>query len=149
MNLMGLLDQFANFLGKNERWRFLIWLLGVPVGMLAFMTLFIKSDLFSGLISSVPGLCLLVLLVGIYFFPAIKAYQQRKRNRQAILILNVFLGWTLVGWVVALVWAYTKNDAGNSLTVGVVPPALCFACGKYSRGDTVFCGQCGKRLAQG
>jgi ABC-type amino acid transport system permease subunit len=147
MDLMGLLDQFAGYLGKNVRLRFLIWLFAVPFGILAFMTLFIKSDFFSGLITSVPGLCLLVLLVGLYFFPAIKAYQEKKGNKQAILVLNIFLGWTLVGWVVALVWAYTKTDAPSAPAVVAISPALCSSCGKYSRGDAAFCAQCGKKLS--
>lgn len=47
-----------------------------------------------------------------YFVPAIIAYARRKANRGTILLVNVFLGWTLVGWIVALVLA-VKNDAGE------------------------------------
>lgn len=38
-----------------------------------------------------------------------------KANASAILILNFLLGWTLIGWVVALVWACTveKNQQQN------------------------------------
>jgi len=32
-----------------------------------------------------------------------------KRNSTSIFLLNLLLGWTLVGWVVALVWATTKE----------------------------------------
>ncbi len=52
---------------------------------------------------------LLVLLV-LYFAPAVVAYHRQKRNRFAILVLDTCLGWTLVGWVVALVWAFTVDD---------------------------------------
>ena len=45
--------------------------------------------------------------IALYFLPAIVG--RKKRNAEAIQILNLFLGWTLVGWVVALVWAYTKD----------------------------------------
>jgi FtsH-binding integral membrane protein len=147
MDLMEPLDQFASYLGKNGRLRSLMWWFAVPFGIVVFMVLFIKSDFFSGLITTVPGLCLLALLIGLYFFPATKAYQEKRTNRQAILVLNVFLGWTLVGWVVALVWAYSKNDASNASVVGGTPPALCSSCGKYSRGDVAFCGHCGKKLS--
>jgi hypothetical protein len=43
----------------------------------------------------------------IYFLPAYIA--RKKRNGTSIGLLNIFLGWTLIGWVVALVWA-TKKD---------------------------------------
>ncbi|MSU35992.1 MAG: superinfection immunity protein [Pedosphaera sp.] len=52
---------------------------------------------------------LLLFLFGatIYFAPAIIGI--KKRNSTAILALNFLLGWTFVGWVIALVWALTKD----------------------------------------
>jgi hypothetical protein len=44
-----------------------------------------------------------------YFLPAIIALARNKRDTVAILLLNIFLGWTVIGWIVALVWA-AKND---------------------------------------
>jgi hypothetical protein len=46
---------------------------------------------------------------GIYFLPALLAQERRHRNATAITILNCFLGWTLVGWVGALIWAIYKE----------------------------------------
>ena len=40
-----------------------------------------------------------------YFLPSIIALARSKRNLLSIFLLNLFLGWTFVGWVVALVWA--------------------------------------------
>tara|TARA_B100000427_G_C15357005_1_gene528096 strand:- start:210 stop:455 length:246 start_codon:yes stop_codon:yes gene_type:complete len=55
-----------------------------------------------------------LLLVGIvfisfiiYFLPTLIG--MNKRNGCAIFVLNLFLGWTFIGWVVALVWAFTKD----------------------------------------
>ena len=52
---------------------------------------------------------LLILLVLIFFglLPSLIAFVRRHHNRYAILVLNVFLGWTLIGWAVALVWSLT------------------------------------------
>ena len=50
----------------------------------------------------------LLTLIGLamaYFAPAIVAFRNGKRDRQAILALDLFLGWTMIGWVAALVWA--------------------------------------------
>jgi hypothetical protein len=44
-----------------------------------------------------------------YFIPALIA-AIRQRQTLAIFVLNLFLGWTFVGWVVALVWACTGKD---------------------------------------
>lgn len=41
----------------------------------------------------------------LYFLPTIIAMVRSKSNRGAILLLNLFLGWTFIGWIVSLVWA--------------------------------------------
>lgn len=51
-----------------------------------------------------------LVLLALYFFPAIIAALRRHRNQNAILVLNLFLGWTLLGWVVALIWSATAQD---------------------------------------
>jgi len=43
--------------------------------------------------------------LGLYFLPSIIALARNKRDIVAIVLLNLFLGWTAVGWIVALVWA--------------------------------------------
>ena len=45
----------------------------------------------------------------LYFLPSIIALVRSKRDIVAIVLLNLFLGWTVIGWVVALVWAL-KTD---------------------------------------
>ena len=52
-----------------------------------------------------------ILLLGgllLYFAPSLIAQNRAHRNLLAVFLLNLFLGWTFVGWVVALVWAVTK-----------------------------------------
>lgn len=45
--------------------------------------------------------------LGMYFLPSIIG--RKKRNRGAIFALNFFLGWSVIGWIVSLVWALTKD----------------------------------------
>ena len=40
-----------------------------------------------------------------YFLPSIVAVARSKRDIAGIVVLNFFLGWTMIGWVVAMVWA--------------------------------------------
>ena len=44
-----------------------------------------------------------------YFLPSIVALARSKRDLLAIFLLNLFLGWSVIGWVVCLVWAL-KTD---------------------------------------
>lgn len=48
---------------------------------------------------------LLLLGFAAYFLPSLIAGIRDHRNRGAICLVNALLGWTFVGWVVALVWA--------------------------------------------
>jgi hypothetical protein len=56
------------------------------------------------------GAVLILLAVLVYFVPSLVAFRHKHRhhNAVAILALNPLLGWTLLGWVAALVWALTK-----------------------------------------
>ncbi len=51
------------------------------------------------------GLFVLGAIVGIYFLPTIVAVNRNGVNTGSIVVINVFLGWTLIGWVVALAMA--------------------------------------------
>ena len=44
----------------------------------------------------------------IYFFPSVIARSRRKNNYWSIWVLNLFFGWTLIGWVASLIWAVSK-----------------------------------------
>jgi hypothetical protein len=44
-----------------------------------------------------------------YFLPSIIGLARSKRDLLAIFMLNLFLGWSVIGWIVALVWAL-KHD---------------------------------------
>jgi hypothetical protein len=50
------------------------------------------------------GLCL--LFFG-YFLPSIVAWFRHHHQTIAILLLNIFLGWSGLGWIAALVWSAT------------------------------------------
>lgn len=57
------------------------------------------------------GLILLVVFAGgilLYFLPLFVAGNRSVVHFPGIAILNLLLGWTLLGWVVALVWAVSS-----------------------------------------
>jgi uncharacterized membrane protein YqaE (UPF0057 family) len=54
------------------------------------------------------AIALVIVALLIYFLPSLVA--RKKQNANAIFILNLLLGWTLLGWVVALVWALTNEE---------------------------------------
>lgn len=64
---------------------------GAGIGLLGFACIGIASLLF-------------------YFLPSFVAGMRGHQNTPAVVVLNIFLGWTFVGWVVALVWSFTAVE---------------------------------------
>jgi len=52
----------------------------------------------------------IAFLLGIYFLPDWVAQSRGHPERGSIFILNLFLGWTFLGWVAALIWANSYID---------------------------------------
>jgi hypothetical protein len=63
----------------------------------------------SALSAIVFGLVFIAGSFALYFIPAIVAGIRHHRDGMAIFKLNLYLGWTFVGWGVALVWACTAD----------------------------------------
>jgi len=89
-----------------------------PGWWLKFSLTFISGAILIALYywSGIEGLGSLILLgaagalaIAVYFIPTIIARQRKHRQKTAIFVLNLFAGWTLIAWVVALVWAFTAD----------------------------------------
>ena len=59
----------------------------------------VSDGLFMG---SIGGVLFLI-----YFAPAMVASYRGAKNIGSVFVINLFLGWTLVGWVVALAMAFS------------------------------------------
>ncbi|MGH9414135.1 MAG: superinfection immunity protein [Terriglobales bacterium] len=81
--------------------------------------------------------CIFALL---YFLPAILAHN--KRNFTAILLVDALLGWTVIGWIAALIWACADEHAAPRVVVIPAGAAAGYA-------DGHFCGFCGAPISQG
>lgn len=51
------------------------------------------------------GFFLLVLAIALYFLPWIVAHRRNHHQVMSIALLNLLLGWTLLGWVLAIIWS--------------------------------------------
>ena len=50
-------------------------------------------------------LLLILIIITVYLFPTVVVFMRNGRNKLSIFLLNLLLGWTFIGWVVALVLA--------------------------------------------
>lgn len=69
-------------------------------------------------VGPISALLVLIWLIALYFIPAIIAGFRHHRNTLAITVLTLMFGWTFLGWVIALVWAFT-NDGSINIEVKV------------------------------
>ena len=49
-----------------------------------------------------------ILVFVIYFIPGIIAINRNHKNIVAIILINLFFGWTFIGWFIALIWSIIK-----------------------------------------
>ncbi len=61
------------------------------------------------------GLVGFIIIVGLYFLPGIVASIRQVSNQASVWVINAFLGWSVIGWVVALAMAVkdTNRSARN------------------------------------
>ncbi len=60
-------------------------------------------------IELLEGCFLFLAIAAIYFIPVIVAGRRKHPNDAAIMVINIFLGWTLIGWVAVLAWAVNHS----------------------------------------
>lgn len=54
----------------------------------------------------------ILILAGIvlYFLPTIIAAQRHTQHAGGIVAVNFFFGWTVLGWLAALIWAIVEKE---------------------------------------
>jgi hypothetical protein len=62
-----------------------------------------------------------LLIIFIYFLPTAAAINGRHPNFQSIFVVNLFFGWTIAGWMVALFWAVRRPLEVEGTTFKVTP----------------------------
>jgi Superinfection immunity protein/zinc-ribbon domain len=94
--------------------------------------------------------------VALYFLPTIIGASRHKTNLVGIFLVNFFLGWSIIGWVIALVWAISTERADQMAYVPRMPPGTapqpqvhgryCPNCGSAGPAGAQFCARCGQQL---
>ena len=87
----------------------------------------------------------LIISLLLYFLPAILG--RHKRDAAGIFLVNLLFGWTVIGWVIALIWACTAENyypAVRCVPVTAGPARYCCQCGSIvAYRGAQFCTACG------
>ena len=81
----------------------------------------------------------IVVAVVLYFLPSLVASNRKHPQQGPILIVSLLLGWTLIGWVVALAWA-AAGESGQR-------KGRCPHCKEIIIASANVCRYCGRDVA--
>ncbi len=85
------------------------------------LILFLPAAVYSP--GDVPMFLGIVVFLWVYMLPSIVAWSKMHVHRWAILLVNIFFGLSLFGWVVCVVLAFKKFDATTAITLGALKRA--------------------------
>lgn len=63
------------------------------------------------------GIVAVVASIVLYFLPTIIAYKRGHANKVIILVIDLVLGWTFLGWAGCLVWASIDTDGSSAKNI--------------------------------
>lgn len=91
----------------------------------------------------------------LYFIPTFVAFGRDKSSKGMIFILNIVLGWTLLGWIFLLIWAFSVDSEQLRSAAGAyqirresMPQKKCTQCGSLIDVDCSSCPNCGHRFTK-
>ncbi|MBT4207143.1 superinfection immunity protein [Candidatus Woesearchaeota archaeon] len=99
--------------------------------------------------SDIGVLILLPIVLLLYFLPSLIASKRKHLNATSITLTNFLLGWTFLGWVIALIWSFSNNRADQQKLDKKIPNSLnpnkyCSNCGDNAGISDKYCGSCGE-----
>ncbi len=87
----------------------------------------------------------LLFMFLLYFLPAFLG--RDKKDATGILLVNLFLGWTGIGWIIALVWAIAAEPCPRMhLAPVTIGGRFCCQCGSATWPGAHFCSGCGRTV---
>lgn len=68
---------------------------------------------------SLAAILVMLFVLAVYLIPTIIAFSRGHASKWGIGVLNIVLGWSLVFWVVALIWSLSNKGQSQTTNVNV------------------------------
>jgi ribosomal protein L32 len=121
---------------------------GLPVVEVSAMTGHLLASGASGAGGPIVGLFLVVLAIVCYFIPSGVAAIRQVPNLGSVVVINLFLGWTFIGWVVALAMAMrSRAHVPDESALQESGAKKCPDCAETVLANARVCKHCGYRFA--
>jgi hypothetical protein len=88
-----------------------------------------------------------IVVAIIYMFPTAIAYQRGHQSQGWVAALNILLGWSLIGWVIALIWscsAVSRPARASASFDRADPDVICPYCRAGVDPQARKCKHCGE-----
>lgn len=89
-----------------------------------------------------------IVVAGVFFYllPTGIAWERKHPSSTSILLLNLLLGFTVIGWFAALIWACVTPGSAAAPKKLKPPGRFCAHCGGAQISGATFCATCGVAL---
>lgn len=88
-----------------------------------------------------------IVLAALYFIPTIVAMSRKVTNSGSVFVINLLLGWTVIGWIIALAMAVKTKTPQVVVVTQATPLPACASCGTSLIPGQQFCSNCGTSRA--
>lgn len=92
------------------------------------------------------GILIFGMGLAVYFLPLAIAYNRDHRSYNAIGVVNFLFGWTVIGWLWALIWSLTGNIESHPVSAQRRVP--CPQCAELVLPAAKVCKHCGYSISK-
>lgn len=103
--------------------------------------------------------CFFIFAPALYMLPTFEAWKNKHPNLSSITLLNIFLGWSILGWIVAVIWAFKKSETNatvnsivtsegphSAISGAVIKTKKCIFCAEDILVEAIKCKHCGSTI---